>query len=117
MSVDNRRNEPRDEAETELRFRQLINETPFMLTRCSRDLRYVFVSRAYAAMLGRPPSEIEGRPIVEIMGESGFRTIRPYVERTLAGERVEYESDVEFAGVGTRSLRIAYSPERDRDQQ
>jgi hypothetical protein len=27
---------------------RLMNETPFMITRCSRDLRYVFVSPAYA---------------------------------------------------------------------
>jgi PAS domain S-box-containing protein len=97
-------------------FRQLLNDTPFMLTRCSRDLRYLFVSRAYAAMLGRAPADIEGRPIVEVMGEAGFRTIRPYIERVLAGERVEYESEVEFEGVGTRSLRLVYTPIRGADQ-
>ncbi len=56
------------EADLEL----VINQTPFMLTRCSRDLRYQFVSRAYAEMLGRQPGDIQGKPIVEIMGEKGF---------------------------------------------
>ena len=94
-------------------LRQLINETPFMLTRCSRDLRYLFVSRAYAAMLGRDPADIEGSPIVDIMGDEGFSTIRPHVDRVLDGQRVEYESEVSFAGVGIRTLRVVYTPDRD----
>jgi PAS domain S-box-containing protein len=102
------------QAEEELRqSHRLINETPFMITRCSRDLRYVFVSRAYAQMLGREPGDIQGRPIVEVMGEEAFATIRPYVERVLAGAQVEYETDVMFAGVGTRTLHVVYKPDLD----
>jgi PAS domain S-box-containing protein len=93
-------------------LQQFINATPFMLTRCSRDLRYLFVSRAYADMLGRDPADVEGKPIAAIMGDEGFSTIRPYVERVLRGERVEYESEVNFAGVGTRLLRVVYAPDR-----
>ena len=49
-------------SEEELRQSQrLIDETPFMITRCSGDLRYVFVSRAYAQMLGRDATDIQGR--------------------------------------------------------
>jgi hypothetical protein len=47
--------------ETELlHLTRMIHETPFMPTRCSRDMRCLFVSRAYAEMLGREPEEIEG---------------------------------------------------------
>jgi PAS domain S-box-containing protein len=94
-------------------LRAVMNETPFMITRCSRDLRYVFVSRAYARMLAREPGDIEGRPIVEIMGEEGFATIRPHIERVLAGAEVEYESDVMFADVGPRTLHVTYKPDLD----
>ena len=97
----------------ERQLERLVNETPFMLTRCSRDLRYLFVSRAYAGMVGRDAAEIQGKPIVDIMGTAGFASIRPYVERVLNGERVEYESDVHFSGVGTRFLRVVYTPDRD----
>jgi PAS domain S-box-containing protein len=79
----------------------------------SRDLRYLFVSRAYAAMLGRAPAEIEGKPIAEIMGAEGLAAIRPYVDRVLSGERVQYESDVNFVGIGTRVLRVVYTADRD----
>jgi PAS domain S-box-containing protein len=96
---------------------RLIDETPFMLTRCSRDLRYLFVSRAYADMLGRRPADIEGKSIVDIMGDEGFAVIQPRIEGVLRGERVEFESDVDFAGVGARVLRIVYAPDRDSQGQ
>src|SRR5262249_45741926 len=97
----------------EAQLRSVSEITPVMLTQCSRDLRYLFVNRAYAAMLGREPREIIGRPIVEIMGADGFETIRPHIERVLQGQNVEYEADVMFEGVGPRFLRVAYMPERD----
>ena len=97
------------EAEREL----LLNATPFMLTRCSRDLRYRYVSRAYAAMLGRRPEEIAGKPILEITGPDGFAAIRPHVEKVLQGERVEYEAPVSFVGVPARELHVVYVPDYD----
>ena len=84
-----------------------------MLTRCSRDLRYQFVSRTYAEMLGCQPADIAGKAIVEIMGEEGFETIRPYVETVLQGTRVEFECDIRFIGTGVRSLRVVYTPDTD----
>jgi PAS domain S-box-containing protein len=99
----------------EAQLQRLISDTPFMLTRCSRDLRYTFVSRAYADMVGRTSAEIEGRPIAEIMGDEGFATIRPHIDAVLSGNRVEYESEVRFAGIGERSLRVVYVPDRVAD--
>jgi PAS domain S-box-containing protein len=104
-------------SEKEVQLQQLINQTPFMLTRCNRDLQYVFVSRAYADMLGRSPRDIEGRPIVEIMGADGFSTIRPFIDRVLSGQHVEYESEVSFEDVGKRLLRVVYTPDRDGDER
>ncbi len=97
----------------EAELQDVIDRTPFMLTRCTRDLRYRFVSRAYAEMLGRKPEDVAGKSIVEIMGEEGWKSISPYVEKVLNGERVEYESEISFKDAGTRSLYIIYTPDRD----
>ena len=97
----------------EAELEAIINRTPFMLTRCSRDLRYRFVSRAYARMLGRTPEEIAGKPIVEIMGEEGLKTISPYIQNVLKGHTVEYEMEVSFPGAGAPCLHSVYTPDRD----
>jgi PAS domain S-box-containing protein len=97
------------EAELEL----VINQTPFMLTRCSRDLRYQFVSQTYAEMLGRQPADVAGHTIVEIIGQDAFEIIRPYVETVLQGTRVEFECDIPYRGAGTRFVRVVYTPDTD----
>ena len=97
----------------ESELQEIINRTPFMLTRCSRDLRYRFVSRAYAEMIGRAPEEVEGKPIIDIMGEEGLKTISPYIEQVLRGERIEYETEVAFSGAGAPCLHVVYTPDRD----
>jgi PAS domain S-box-containing protein len=102
-----------DRVEKDTEQRKIIDSTPFMLTRCSRDLRYLFVSRAYAEMIGMTPEQVIGKPIVEIMGKEGLDTIQPYVERVLQGERVEYESQVPFEFGNTPYLHVTYTPDRD----
>ena len=102
-----------DRYEREAELESIINHTPFMFTRCTRDLRYRFVSRAYAEMIGRTPDEVTGKSIVEIMGEEGLRTISPYIEQVLEGKQVEYETEVAFDGVGTPALHVIYAPDFD----
>src|SRR2546430_15268658 len=84
-----------------------------MLTRGTRDLRFRFVSRTYAEMLGRPAEEISGKPIVEIVGKKAFRTILPYIEKVLQGQRVEYETKISYRGARPRSMHCVYTPDRD----
>ena len=82
-----------------------------MLVRMSRDLRYRFVSDAYAHLLGRERGAIVGKTNTELIGEKGVATLRPYIERVLRGEAVNFECNLDFPNVGTRRLLIAYRPE------
>jgi len=104
-------------------LRALSNELSIMLntagigiTHCSRDLRYVRANATYATIAGFPLTQIIGRPIVEVIGDAAFTAIRPYIERVLAGERVEYESEIPFCNAAERSyFRVVYVPDRDSD--
>jgi PAS domain S-box-containing protein len=84
----------------------VLANTPFMLTRCSSDLRYIFASEAYARMIGHTPEDVVGKKIVEVIGEMGFQTILPHIKSVLSGERVEYEANVLFKDVGPRLLHV-----------
>ena len=108
----------RSRAEDALRGREaaledIINRTPFMLTRCNRAFKFLFVSRAYAEMIGLPPEAIIGKPIRDVIGEEAFNMIVPNVERVLRGDRVEYEHAIPLRTIGTRVLRGVYTPEVD----
>jgi PAS domain S-box-containing protein len=91
----------------------ILRNTPFLLARCSSDLRCVFVSEAYARMHGRRPEELVGRKIVELIGEQAFQTILPHVNAVLAGQRVEYETELHYEDIGPRFLHVTYAPDDD----
>src|SRR6476660_103388 len=58
------RKQAEDNLRQALRQLQLITDNMATgVTRYSRDLRYLWVSRSYAAWLGRTPEEIAGRSI------------------------------------------------------
>jgi PAS domain S-box-containing protein len=100
---------------SEAELQSVINRTPFMLVRCSRELRYLFISEAYAHLVGCSRDEVIGRTIAEVLGEKGFNTLRPYTNQVLRGEAVEFECELDFARTGLRRLAIAYRPELDGD--
>jgi two-component system, cell cycle sensor histidine kinase and response regulator CckA len=87
------------------------------VARCSRDLRYLWVSRSYATWLRRERDQIVGRSILDVLGPKGFETKRPHFERVLSGEKEEYETYLTVPGVGSRLIHAVYVPTRDHDHQ
>ena len=100
---------------SEAELQSVINRTPFMLVRCSRDLHYRFVSQAYAQLIGARREQIIGKTIAEAIGDKGFGTLRPHIEKVLRGEAIEFDCEIDFPIAGTRRLHIAYRPETDAD--
>ena len=92
---------------------QIMNLTPTMLARCSRDLKYLFVNTSTAEFLGFPVESIIGKPIREIIGAKAFATILPKIEMVLQGNRVEFETEVPYATAGRHFMHVVYLPEWD----
>jgi PAS domain S-box-containing protein len=99
--------------ESEERLRRVSDNADVGLTRCSRDWYYLSANPAYARIAGKPIDQIVGRPVAEVMGAKAVEAIRPYVERVLLGERVNYEAEVPFEGTGQRYLHVNYTPDSD----
>jgi len=97
-------------------LRQTLNTAAIGLTRCSRDLRYVTANLAYAQIMNVPLEQIVGRPIREVLGAEGFERIRPYVERVLAGEQVEYDVELPRKDRGSVYIHVTYAPWMEHGQ-
>ena len=108
----------RKQAEERLRaaqeqLRLVTDNMPAAVTRCSRDLRYVWVSPVYAQWFDRTPEEVAGRPILEIIGQESHSAILPYMEQVLTGQKVEYEALVKYQVSGWRWIHAIYVPTYD----
>ena len=109
-----RRNVAADRQANE-RLRLVVDTLSVAVTECRRDLRYVWASKTYADWLGLRVDEIAGQPIEQVIGGDALAEILPHINRTLRGERVEYEECVPFRGLGPRWIHATYIPVYDKD--
>jgi PAS domain S-box-containing protein len=65
-------------------------------------------------MFGREPKDFVGKSIIEIIGEKGFRTILPHIQQVLQGNRVEFEAEIHYRGIGPHVVRAIYTSDRDQ---
>jgi PAS domain S-box-containing protein len=99
--------------ETTTHFQLVADVMAAAVTRCSRDLRYLWVNRRYAEWLRLPTEKIIGRPMVEVLGKEAFERLRHYFDLVLAGDKVAYEAEVNFLGLGRRWVSATYIPTFD----
>jgi len=85
------------------------------LTRCDRNLKYMWVNRHYARWLKRPMEEFAGRRILDVIGKQAFDTLRPRFEEVLTGTDVHYEADADYNLIGQRQISAIYKPTVDGD--
>jgi two-component system CheB/CheR fusion protein len=83
------------------------------VTRCSRDMRYVWVNQSYSDWIHVPADRLVGASIADIVGEEAFAALLPYYQRVLDGETIQYEKEVEFKGVARCWISATYTPTRD----
>ena len=94
-------------------LKAILGHTSFLLAHCGSDLRYLFVSNGYAALIGRRPEELVGKSLKEVMGEDIFRSVLPHIEKVLQGHHVQFDNEAYFENAGVRSLRVIYVPEKN----
>ena len=94
------------------KLRVILDAADMPINYCSADREFLFVNRTYAEWYDRTPEDIIGKTIVELLGEEGNETIRPYYERALRGEHVCYETEVNLS-IGYRYLQCNYTPVKD----
>ena len=80
-----------------------------------RSLTFRYVSDRFAEWFGKTAPEIVGRTLMECYGEHNFTRSRPYLERVLAGEIVNYDRLVRdpFGADAWRTVSLV--PWRDAD--
>jgi PAS domain S-box-containing protein len=77
---------------------------------------YRYVNNTYLCYWNRKREDILGKNVLNLMGESLFQSMaKPYLDRALSGQQVDYEACMEFPGKGPRHVEITYLPAIDDD--
>ncbi len=97
------------------RLQALAGELGAPVTRCSRDLKYVWVSQEYAKWLQQPVDKIAGRSILGVVGAEAFGALRHRFDQALSGEAVTYQAQAKYEVIGSRRVFAAYRPTAGTD--
>jgi PAS domain S-box-containing protein len=111
--ITDRRQAEKALAESENRRRLIMDAAPALISYVDRNLRYRLVNSAYERWFGASPRDLIGKPLSEVFADSVMATIKPHVERVLAGETVSFEADYRGRPDGLRTLQVCYTPDLD----
>lgn len=98
----------------QLEQKLILDTLPSLVAVVDRNHRYLFVNQAYQEWFGIT-HDLTGKTVRELVGDVAYEKVRPYMERAVSGERVEYEEEVPFLPGGTRHIRAVYLPRRCED--
>jgi PAS domain S-box-containing protein len=93
----------------------VVNAVPALIAYVDPQCRYVWANEGYRRWFGQPPERIPGLHVRELLGPAAWEVVRPYVERALSGEEVNYDQRLVFKSGPPRDVRAAYVPHFDAD--
>ncbi|AFZ34095.1 multi-sensor signal transduction histidine kinase [Stanieria cyanosphaera PCC 7437] len=105
----------RQQAEAALRrseeqLRLITNALPILIAYLDVEQRYCFNNRPHKDWFGRSCSQINGCHLQEVMGQTAYQQVRPYVEIVLSGQPVTFELELSCLGK-SRWISANYIPD------
>jgi PAS domain S-box-containing protein len=108
----------RKQAELNLRrYERIVSATVDGVALIDRQYIYQVVNQTYLYRSNKQYDEIVGCLVSNFYGQDVFEaTIKPKLDRCLAGETVQYEAWFDFSALGKRFVSVTYSPYLESDQ-
>ncbi|MCG8324818.1 MAG: PAS domain S-box protein, partial [Thiotrichales bacterium] len=95
-------------------FESIVTCTTDMVALLDANRIYLTVNQTYCDMIKKTRNELIGNHPAKIFGEEFYNsTIKPNVDRCLAGERVNYLRAITFPDGDMRYMDITYFPRKD----
>lgn len=102
----------RQEVERTAEQLKLITDSlPVLIGYLDKEEKYRFANQAYEAWFNQKPEELLGRPVREVVGEKAYQGVKQYIERALAGERLDFESRMPYREDFVKHIRTSYVPD------
>lgn len=100
---------------SEQHLRTIADTLPALVAYVDSEQRFRFNNLAYERLYGMPREAIQGKTVRELLGETMYLRMAPYIECTLFGETVSFEIDEHRQG-RYRCFELTYTPQFDHDE-
>ncbi len=99
--------------QSEKQLRTITNALPVLISYIDSDHRYRFNNRAYEEWFGYSQTEVVGQHLRDVLGESAYQEIEPYLNVAFSGRMVVYESPIAYRRGKTCWVSATYIPDFD----
>ncbi|MCE1172743.1 MAG: ATP-binding protein [Azovibrio sp.] len=92
----------------EERLRLITDTIPAQISYFDKNQIYRYANKGYSSWFGLPEAEVVGAPIVRVIGEKGYNSVKHYIARALSGETITHEYTMRQKGklVNARSTMV-----------
>lgn len=98
-----------------LRINAIADSLPVLISFVDVTCRYRFNNRTYEDWFGRSPSDLDGKTMEEVLGESAWSIYKNDVFTALSGKTVSFEWTVSYPHIGERTVTGSFVPQWDSD--
>ncbi len=102
-------------AQSRDRLQLITDSMPALIAHLDPEHRYRFANNAYEAWHGRPPSELIGLQVSDVVGPGLFDAALPHLQQVLQGKRVTFELELPRADGTPRHVLLDGVPEISAD--
>jgi PAS domain S-box-containing protein len=95
---------------SEEQMRLVTDALPVAISHIDTRERFVFTNQTYEHWFGLSRIYINGKTLIEVLGEPAYNTVRPFVQRALAGEEIYFENEVSYQYGGRRAIAANLIP-------
>ncbi|OKL38700.1 PAS domain-containing sensor histidine kinase [Pontibacter flavimaris] len=104
--------EARKAVEQSVERLQLITDAlPVLIGYLDHEEKYRFANKAYEAWFSMKPEALLGRPVREVIGDKAYAGVKHYINRALAGERLDFESKMPYREDFVKYIKTSYVPD------
>lgn len=97
-------------------YERIVSVTPDAIGLIDHTYTYRVVNHTYSKWYQQPVHEIIGRTVCDLMGATLFETtVKPNLDRCLAGELVRFESWFHYPDGNRRFVGVTYTPYIEQD--
>ncbi len=92
-------------------YKRMVESSKDMMAVMDASYNYICVNNAYLEYYNLKQDEVIGFKAKEIIGEKHFeKTVKPYLDKCLKGENVQFDMTREYPGFGKVDVDVHYYP-------
>ncbi|GAB3309944.1 PAS domain-containing protein [Hymenobacter tenuis] len=96
---------------TTRRLQLLTDALPVLISYIDQSETYQFANEAYESWFHVPAKQIIGQQVRAVIGEAAYQKIQSYMQRALAGERLDFTSLMPYRQDFVRYIQTSYVPD------